>query len=527
MSVFCRPLLALVLIVALGLCPPHGLGLRADTPTVPDPNTEALAYLRNLPETNPYRSVLLRFQKLPAAEREALQAWVQGPSEENDPEPTLFPEQRELVGALAAAVVEAASHPAATRDDWPTLPNPDAPDDPSAITLPGVGLARDLAWLTVKAADELPPGEAVASYVAAAQFGRQQRAGRTLIEQLTGVAIEGSAFSAIARRLDGFSPAELKTLSAAWSSLHPVPSPTEAFAGERDLFFRPIVENIVGPGLTALLAESPDPADSAHETAPAPADDADVGFTRDLRLSALMDVGGGERRISLENIVTGETFSIIEGQSTEGIALLKLDFDRREAVIRRGQREAVVHLESKRIVERRRAGDRLRELMRGGDVLHGDGTGAATLREVLARARAHPGGVAGYTADLLAGYQRSIDASVAAAASPQVLEPSAAPASEDPFLALSIPIFDRLARILNNNATSATVLQAAIHHRLTRLGASDGTAAPGDPWAADGKGFALETTPDGGFELRSNYEVTTDQPLTYKFSAPDAGFVRR
>ncbi len=50
---------------------------------------------------------------------------------------------------------------------------------------------------------------------------------------------------------------------------------------------------------------------------------------------------------------------------------------------------------------------------------------------------------------------------------------------------------------------------------------------PTDPWSPDQAApFALEPTSDGGFLLRSVYEIAPEAPLTYKFGVPDSGFIR-
>ncbi len=487
---------------------------------------EALDYLLNLPETNPYRAPLLRLKQLPSEERDALEAWLnhtpgsESADELDDPVPALNDAQLALTRELSAALVAASSAPAASSADWPLIPN----EDPISTSLPAIGLTRQLAQLAIKTSDALPPGEAIAVYAAAAQLGRQQRSGTTLIEQLTGVAVEGIALSAASRRLLEYSPDQLRRLSEVWASLHPSPSNADAFKGERDSFFRPIVEKIIRPGLVALLAEDP-----ASFGLP----DADTGFTRDLRLSGLMDLGDGERRISLENIETGATFSIIEGKSTEGIELLSLDFARHEAVIRRGTREAVIHLETKKIVERSRAIDRLQDLFKGSEIFQEDSTGLAALRTIADRARRHPRGLDGYVDDIYAEYQRTIDAQVAAAENPQLSnEPTPSESgettpNEDPLLFLSRPTFGRVARSFNSVATQQVMLQAAINHRLGKLNQSIDPFANPDPWAEkENTAFTLESAEDGGFILRSRYEVRPGQPLTYKFAAPDAGFVR-
>ncbi len=274
------------------------------------------------------------------------------------------------------------------------------------------------------------------------------------------------------------------------------------------------------PGLRELLATNAT-GDEPDSISP------EADFTRHLRLSGLANLGEGELRISLENTRNGESFTLRLGSTVEGVELVSLDFEKRLAVIRQDAREAVIHLESKRIVPQKSAALRLREFFAVFDSMGGKDADLAPLRQTLAAARAHPEGVDGYARDLLARYQSGIDQQLAVANSPGYpadLSASAAP-GVDPILALAMPAIGKVARYLHNSATQSTMLQAAVQLRLRALGQSDATP-PADPWPGDGSAFAVEKSPDGGFLLRSRYETRTGKPLTYKFAAPDAGFVR-
>ena len=523
------PCLLLLLGLTLSFAPAAAASSQGGPPAsvAAAPRDDTLAYLEGLPETNPYRATLLRFHTLPAADREALKQWAEGKSDDGTPAPSLTPSQQTLAHEFAADLISLSTRPPTEAGDWPLLRNPDDPDNPAGMMIPGAGLVRQLAKLATRTGDTLPPEEATAVYAAVAQLGRQQRGGSAIIEQLVGVAVEGVAFSAAGRRLSEFSPEELRRLSAAWSALQPGPDNARAFAGERDLFFTPILNKFIRPGLVAMLAGN---RGAAGEDPAGLETDPDAGFTDHLRLSGLADIGDGERRISLENTATGVAFTIAEGKSTDGIELVSLDFEKREAIIRRGSREAVIHLESKRIVERHDGREDIARLRK----FFGETAGLLAkenedlLNGLVERARKHPGGADGYVDDLLAAYRRILDAQLAAADLPDAAGNSQETTSdiEDPFLKAFFPQLGRVARTLNNSATSATVLQAAIHQRLAQLGAATPDAAPVDPWTEDGSPFAYEATPDGGFLLRSRYEVNPGKPLTYKFSAPDAGFVR-
>ncbi len=472
-----------------------------------------------IPETNPYREILLRLEKLPADERKALGAWLSPAPGQTAPTPT--DEQRQFAVDIAAALRAAATAPRTTASDWPILPNPDDPDNPAAVTLPNVASLRELARLAAKSAETLPAADAGETYAAIAQLGRQQRSGATLIEQLVGVAIEGVAHTEVSKRLADFTAEDLRRISAAWDGLSPRPTNAEALGGERDLFFRPLLERIIVPGLREILA---DPEAGSVEAGAAPGE----GFTRHLRLSALMDLGGGEHRIVLENTQTHESFALRPGVVVEGIELVSLDFDRRVAVIRHEKREAVIHLAARQIIERKDPARQLREMLDGLDNFNEAGSGKRTLEKLLSLVRRHPGGVDGYAKDLLVAYQAGIDRQLALAESAQISPKNPEPAaSDDPLYALIMPTLGRVSRTLNNSATSATMLQAAIQHRLRALNKNADPLPFPDPWSKDKQdAFAFESTPDGGFVLRSRYELNPGQPLTYKFAAPDAGIVR-
>jgi hypothetical protein len=484
----------------------------------PVPRPTSLDAVASLPASNPYREAMLRLGSLSREDRDQLANWISPPPDA--PAPQLPAPLRALAAELAASVRTVAAHPRLDPAHWPFTPNPAAPEDPTeALTFLRLGTARDLARLAVRHADELPPSEAIDYYAAAAQFARQQRAAPTAVEQLTGVAIEGVAHAAASRRLGEFSASDLQRLSAAWDALHPRPNNAEVLAAERDLYLLPLAQNILLPGLRALLAD-PD-AGLAPDSA-----SSDAGFTRDLRLSGLVNLGDGEQRILLENTRSGEHLSLRLGRPVDGIELLSLDFERRLAVIRRGSQQAEVHLQSKRIVERKGAAATLRERLAGLELVAGRGAGDETLRQILEFARRHPDGPEGYVRDYIAAYDESAERQVMRAYVP-VFDETQDLASDDPLLALTAPAIGRIARTLNNSATASVALQAAIHHRLLRLDAAPDAHGPTDPWSPDQAApFVFEPTSDGGFLLRSVYEIAPETPLSYKFAAPDSGFIR-
>ena len=472
-----------------------------------------LEEVRRLPESNPYRGALERYTALSAEDRERLDAWVSS-SDENAAPVVLDEAERALVRELYTAVVAAAKAPPLTERDWPIIPDPDAPDNLFAARIPPVGPMRALSRLSVKAADELPADEALEIYSAVAQFGRNQRAGDPLIQHLTGIAIEGIALAGPTRRLAEFTPEQLRRLSEDWNGLHPRPSHEKSVSGERERFFRPFVEKILRPGLHALAAGNAGEAEADASS-----------FTRDLRLSGLMDLGEGERIISLENVATRSHFTLKTGQTAEGIELVSMDISKRQAVIRRGKHEAVIDLEAKRIVERRLSSAQIREYLRGLSMFS-DKDQEGIESRWLKRINEHPGGIDGYLDELVQEYDRQLGRQLDLASTAKVPAEDTV-SSGDPLIDITMPTIGKVARALESSAVQTSMLQAAIHHRLAQLGAHTGAAKPADPWAADGSGFSLQPAKDGvGFVMTSRYEIRPDQPVTYKFAAPDAGFIR-
>lgn len=479
------------------------------------------ATYKHLPATNPYQAALTRFLELPAAERDALARWA-APSE-GPTAPSLTPAQQQLIAELRHALVAAAGKPPTTASDWPLVGDPTDPDNPLKITVPYAEALRPLASLVAKSADLLPSAEAIDTYAALAHFARQQRQSDVVILQLTGIGCENLALQAASRRLGEFSPTELQALAAAWARIPNPPSPEKAFAGERDRFYPYLLEKVVLPAFEALLAEENQAAHATDPEASTPAPD----FTRDYRLSGLANLGREQYQITLENLRTGDSLTLVPNRAVEGITLLHIDFEHQLAVIRHADQDAVIHLKSKRIAMRSPAIQQLRQAIASGLIFPASTSDPDVILQKWWRlARAHPGGPQAYTEDFLAGLQTGLDAQLARAALPQAHDDTKAPRPSDPFLAAALPKLEKPARTLHIARTQATMLQSAIQLRLRQLGQTLPDAPPGDPFSSDGADFASVTTEDGGFLLRSRYESAPGQPLTYKFATPDAGFLR-
>ena len=155
----------------------------------------------------------------------------------------------------------------------------------------------------------------------------------------------------------------------------------------------------------------------------------------------------------------------------------------------------------------------------------GDGFSERYLAWVAA-VRKHPGGLEGYEMDLIAEYDRLIADHVGWAAQAKLLEHRPRP-PDDLILRTVMPTMYTLSRYLTRASLSADMLQAAIQMRLADLGVADerDVVKVVDPWATDGSGFVYQKTADGGFQLSSAYEAAPDQGTTFKFAAPDAGYL--
>lgn len=474
--------------------------------------TERVAHL---PEANPYRTVAMRWLSLPEADRKAISDWMSPDDSEANHPAALNPTQQDIARAIAADLAAAAKIGAAQTELWPSKPDPQNSDNPVHIMIPDVAVMRDLAKITTKVADDSPPSAAIELYAATARFGRDIRSGATLIQGLIGIAVEGVASEGAARRLNAFSSQELELLSAAWSQL-PRPAGIEhALNSERNVFFIPLLERIILPGLLALQAEGLDAFDSSSKSEPSPT-------LKNLRLSALI-AADGEQLIHLENTATGKSFSVTNEQSAEGVKLISFDAKAGRAWLRVDGTPAVLDLQSKRFVSARADIDRLRKLI-GEDLEIGS---PPKTPGWVRLALSHPDGPEGYVTDLIEEYDRRMAEQIAG--SRQNKRPPRSPndVPSDPLLAIIMPTMGQVARTINASSLQSTMLEAAIRRRLGQPG-----GMPSDPWGPVDTNkasapFAFEQTPDGGLILRSAYETRTDEPYAYKFGTPDAGVQRK
>ena len=482
------------------------------------PITDPLVAIRHLPANNPYRAPLEKFLNLPEEQRTLLAMWAQKPKSGEALPPSLTAEQRAWVADLGAAVLAAAHQPQAA--EWPAVPDPADPENPMGMTIPHVGAVNQLARIVNHSAADLAPGEAIGYYAAVAQLGRQVRTGGTLIDQLTGVAVEGLAIAETSRRLGEFSGADLDKLTASWAALKSAPGIGDSLRGERDLFFKPLLEKIIKPGLAAMIAEE----NELSGTSVLSQDGVGAG----LRLAAI--INDGHRMIGLEDRSSGTSFFVEEGKTVNGVAVLSIDFDRSRAMLRVHGKDAVLDLVSKRIVERRADARRLMRLfgMMDGMSSNQDGNNAKSVSNLLKRVQAHPGCLDDYIKQLQENYDAGITGAMLRAEQPKMGVGPKLSSSDDPLLALLAPTseFELVARLFKRAELTTKMLDAAVGLRRQQLSGAPSVPAV-DPWSQNGEGFRLTATPDGGFILSSIYEGRSGKPVEYKYATPDAGLVRR
>ena len=466
-------------------------------------------YLSHIPETNPYLPVLRSLLSASPETQAALDAYFPV-AKDSVSSGALTTDQQAHVRELTAALVRAASAPAVGSADWPLQPDPKAPESLFSGILPEIGSLKRLSAIALKSADALPAKEAIPIYAAVAQMSRQQRQGLYLVQQLTGSQMEHQAIGAVSRRLGELDPDALRALSLAWGSLMPIPDPRRALENERDVSLPYIVESMLRPALQELLGETPE----QHA-------DTTTSFTRDLRLSGLVDHGDGEVAVCLENIATKETFSVSSRHPAHDIRLERIDFQRREAIIRRGRRQAIIHLEAKTITEIgfAPAPDAAKSLGGFLGLFRGKPDAEKLRAEWLAKVRAHPAGIEGYLSDLFAANEAYYERAFATALSADASASPPPPLPDDPVLNAITPTVGRFLRGQEGAHLRVAMLQAAIQHYLNENGAAS-APLPSDPWAENKEPFALDPLPGGAFRLRSRYELRNGQPAAFEFGTP-------
>ncbi|MFH0981197.1 MAG: hypothetical protein V2A79_06645 [Planctomycetota bacterium] len=83
------------------------------------------------------------------------------------------------------------------------------------------------------------------------------------------------------------------------------------------------------------------PAEAAAVTVPA-----QDSFAKNLRMSALLELDDGTMKIGLIDQASNKSFFLAVGDTEEGVELVSADYDKEEAVVRKGSEMAVIKLQS-------------------------------------------------------------------------------------------------------------------------------------------------------------------------------------
>ncbi len=462
-------------------------------------------------EANPYQEVVTQWLALPSAQRDAISDWSQPASGAKDKAgATLSAEQQQIVANLATAVRRAAQDPREAK--WLATVDPNDPDDPAAIINPYISPLMALGKITIKTAATESPSEAINSYLAVTQMGRPLQQNFPLIYQLTGINLERQSNRAMADRLGEFSAADLDRLARVRAGLKPVPSLETALReGERNQFFYPMLDRLLGPGLAALLEEK-----ARLEKGAAPALEDEV--VTSLRLSGI--ITGGDNMIGLERTQDGSSFWVREGQTVQGVKLQSIDRSLKLAYILIGKQNAVVQLASKQVLISRPGGDakRLRALL---DMLDKSGPSQDEwISQIMRSVSTYPNGLKGYLDHLRLEYDKRLMQAVQDADQVKVPTASANLGSlDDPLLNQMTPAFSMVGRTMNSANLEACMLDAALLIRRQEL-AGLPLVPPQDPWANEGTRLKLERTAEGRFTLGSVYEKKAGEPQTLSFGTP-------
>ncbi len=459
------------------------------------------ASLEHLPEAHPYRAVLLRHKALPEETRDRIEAL-------HHTDAPLRPEDAAHIIALAAEVRAAARQNGHASVEWPMLHNPSLPDNPFANLIVGMEESFALIRQLRNAAERLPAAEAAPVYAALLRFGRDHRNGPVTMNYLLWATTEQLCARGVCARLAEFSPEELRLLDEAWADLPPAQSAAEAMLRETEDFIRPFMRDKILPFLLARQAAA-----SSSVTDDEPPPDAPPSLARDFRLSGLVDYGDGERRIHLESRHDRTTIALREGGPAQlGVRLVSIDFETRRALLRRGDQDAIVELESRTIIDRAPISDE--ELLTALGMVSDTEAARLTLDQLSAMFASWPGSpdsFAEHLGNLHAAQLRTFLADAELPPRP----PGEERVHEVHLIHDFTHFFEQTTRRFRAAEIATTAAPAALRHRLRELG-HDAPTPPFDPAAPEADTpFVIETTPAGHRVLRSSYQFNHATPLTF------------
>lgn len=350
-------------------------------------------------------------------------------------------------------------------------------------------LVTQIGRSTVVAAEKLGPDEAADYYQAVLRLGRDYRSSGVMMPVLTGMGVERGVEQALALRADKLPEAVRARLCAALAALPAPPEATAVVEGELKHFMLPMLEKIVHGFWAWYCEEYPTEAGVAPESIAG----------ADLRLSALVDFGGGERRVSLEDTKRGVTFTLEPGKVVEGVELVSIDFEKRRASLRVSGRECVLDLESKRVRESSPEAEFFRQETGGGRLESLDAKARAALEDAARRIKA-----AGSPAKFWEEQRAAMLAAVGTMA-----ERAANLKDTPPDFAKEAGLQEALAQMVDGQwGFLRNAYADRIRERLVRMRLCGG-ALPTEPTAIEGiPGTVQVVTSDNGAQvLRSDYEL--------------------
>jgi hypothetical protein len=445
-----------------------------------------------LPETNPYRNLLMDLQSLPEADATALLAWGNGGRdgyEAVELPVSLKPFVTRLVANMRATLSKKTQS-----GDWPLRG-----EEGRTTSLRGISFqpVKTLSRVLVRATDEMPAGEAVDVWLSLIQFGRNLSDERTLVSGMMSVALENSAFEPMRIRCGELTADELQALARGKSALRSPPRLSDIFDAERELFFIPTLDQEYLPALKLLVD---------HESKLSVA-----AFDR-LEVRGIMAVSGGHGKLLLKERDTGRTFIVGGDAAVSGFELVLLDLKERTAVIRHTGLEAKVDLSNNKITVQRPELQPLRMLFWSIE----DGPGTDEDLERLAEQVVKQGGPESHVAHTKQEYVRIVHEVLDSALRPTATAPDALPRSDAVIAEIVAKSFYKIARLNTGCRVRDRMLDRAIQIRLEQSGAAT-TARVTDPFAAPGVGFKEEALKDQGLLLTSCFESAVGTATTCEF----------
>lgn len=445
-----------------------------------------------LPETNPYRDLLLDVQSLSEADATALLAWGNGDRHEAEALPTTL---KTSVDRLTAKM-RATQSKTTQLGDWPLRG-----DEKRTVSQKGIPFqpVRILARVMVRASDEMPAKEAVDVWLALIQFGRNFADERTLVSSMMAVVLENAAFEPMRRRCGELSPDDLLRLARGKAALRPSQALPDIFENERELLFIPAVDQEYLPALRLLVDEKNKQSVSAFER---------------VEVRGIIGLVGGRGQISLRERGTGRAFAVGSGEMVAGFELVSFDLEERTAIIRHAGREAKVDLSNNKITVDRPELHSLKMLFWSLET--GPGTDEDLQR--LAEQVVQQGGPESHIAYAKHEYARVVRAVLALAARPTETEPETLPRSDSMIADTVAKAFYKIARLHTGCRVRDRMLDRAI--QIWQEKAGDPTTAPvTDPWAEPGTLFKEEAMEDGGIRITSRFEKAVGSAISCEFPA--------